>query len=195
MENKEEKGFYYKLLIATAIIIPVIIGFSYAYFTAKIKGNTTTITGTAISSFNFNLITENNGYINASNIIPITSASVDEMAPTGTFQVQTGVNNYNVSYTISLTDITITNGLKSADFKWKLTCTSCNDTDNDATGSFQNYTSGDLELKNGLIIASSSTDTYELRLWVEETYEDQTESILNQSFSAKINAVGEFVMS
>ena len=45
MENKDKKNINYKLLIAVAIIVPLLIGFSYAYFLAKIKGNNTTIGG------------------------------------------------------------------------------------------------------------------------------------------------------
>lgn len=193
--NQEKKSLYYKLLIASAIIIPIIIALSYAFFIAKIKGNTTTITGTAVSEFNFNLVTENDGYISAQNLIPITTENVNTDAPKGIFNVVTGTNSYNINYELSLTDISITTGLKSADFKWQLKCTSCSNTNNDASGTFESYTSGDLVLKSNLVIASNSTDTYELRVWVQETGQDQTNNVLDQSFSAKVKAVAEFIQS
>jgi len=194
MENKDKKDIIYKILIAITVIIPLIIAFSYAYFLAKIKGDTTTISGTVVEEFNFNLVTENDGYINATNIFPITNDQIEEYANLGTFKVVTGDNKYSVSYNISLTDITISNELKTADFKWSLTCTSCSDDSKNASGSFANFSGSEKNLESDLIIASESYDEYELRLWITSTNSDQS-SILNKSFRGKIKVVGEFIVT
>ena len=47
-------------------------------------------------------------------------------------------------------------------------------------------------LLSNAIISPNSEDDYELKLWIEETAEDQID-LLNQSFSAKVKAVGEFI--
>ncbi len=196
MENKEKNSLLYKLLIITAIAVPVLIGTSYAYFLAVVRGtdHPTNMTGTSVSTFVFDLVTENNGYINANNVIPIEDTNRAEQGNIGIFKVTTGANDLNVNYSISLTDITITNNLKTTDFKWELICTSCPGTANNASGDFSTYTTGDLLLKDNLIIAPSSEESYKLIIWVHESGEDQT-SLLNQSFRAKVKATGEFLQS
>ena len=207
MEDKDKKTIFYKLIIATAIIIPVIIGISYAYFLAIIKGNetSTTISGTAVKVLNFDLVTENNGYINAEEIIPIPNENAKREATLGRFTISTVApsgkdsNAYNVSYSITLSEITMTSALASAvsDLKWSLTCVSSN-CKNDATknvsGSLSGISNSEKVLVSNLIIAPETTDAYELRIWITETTSNQI-SLMNQSFSAKVKATGEFVVS
>ena len=196
MENKEKSSLLYKLLILTAIAVPLIIGSSYAYFLAVIEGaeNPTTMNGSSVSTFDFNLITDNGGYINATDTIPITDANRSTQGNIGTFKVTTGSNVYDVNYSITLTDIIISDPLKISNFKWELVCTSCANTNNNASGNFSTYTSGDLVLKNNLVIAPNSEESYKLIIWLSENNSDQT-SLMNQSFRAKIQATGEFLIS
>ena len=196
MENKEKSSLLYKLLILTAIAVPLIIGSSYAYFLAVIEGteNPTNMTGTSVANFDFDLVTDNGGYIDASDTVPITDANRTTQGNIGNFKVTTGLNVYSVNYSISLTDITISPELKIADFKWELKCTSCANTNNDASGNFSSYTSGDLVLKSNLVIAPSSEDSYRLIIWLSDNNADQT-SLMNKSFRAKIQATGEFLVS
>ena len=195
MESNEKKNIKNKILLAIAIIIPVIIGFSYAYFLARVvvtNNQPTNISGTAITSFYFDIVTENGGYIDASNIIPIEEEDIDEYANVGTFKAVSGANSYSISYTISLTDISIPSELITEDFKWELTCTSCSNTNNDANGTFENYTSGDFTLKTGLIIAPNTEHVYTLKLWIQESDEDQSQ-IINKTFRAKVKLDGELI--
>lgn len=187
MENKERINLYYKLLISIAVLIPALIGISYAFFLANIKGNSTNMEGTVVSNFDFNLVTENDGYISATNVVPIPDSDVDTYASVGTFKVVTGNNKYPVNYSISLTDITITDGLKNADFRWKLLR---NNIDL-ATGSFDNYTSGDLTLKTDVLIGPNTTDDFKILIYIKETTADQS-GVLNQSFNGKVKITGEF---
>lgn len=191
--EKSNKGLYYKLLILTAIAIPLLLSFSYAYFLAVVEGteNPTNMAGTSITGFNFNLVTENNGYISASGIIPITSSQVETDSNKAHFKVITGNNQYFVIYSLSLTDIEMDSDLKISDFKWELICTNCRDNSKNASGSFNGLTSNTMILNTNLSISSSSEDQYELRIWLNDNGLDQT-TLLNKSFSAKVTATGEF---
>ena len=196
MENNEKNNIYYRLLLLAAIIIPVMIGFSYAYFLAvvKITNNTpTTIQGTVVNGMNFELQTENDGYINASELMPLTTDQIDDYAEVGTFKVVTGNNQQAINYTLSLTDISIPAELTNQYFKWRLVCTSCSegDTSKNAEGNFASATT-DLELKNNISISPNSADEYKIMIWLEESGADQTNT-MNKTFSAKVKAEGEFV--
>ena len=71
MDNSKKDNMFYKLLITIAILIPMVVGISYAYFLTNIKGGNTTISGTATTSdFTLDLITDNSGYIAATDLIP-----------------------------------------------------------------------------------------------------------------------------
>lgn len=189
MENRnDKKSLFYRLLIATAIVIPVAISFSYAYFLAEVKGNKTNVTGTAVTNFDFSLTTNTEtGYINTSELIPISDSLADSDASVGTFTVSAGNNPYPIKFSVYLTDIVMDSELKNADFKWKLSSAN-NDIE---SGSFSGYTSGDLLLTSNLIINSNSSSTYQLRIWISETTADQS-AILNKSFSARVKVEGEF---
>ena len=72
MDNSRNDNVLYKTLIVIAILIPLVIGFSYAYFLTNIKGNKTIISGTtSANDFVLNLITDNSGYINATGLATI----------------------------------------------------------------------------------------------------------------------------
>ena len=196
MENSNiKKDMFYKLLIAIAIVIPIIIGFSYAYIMASVSGidNPTSLNGTAITSFNFSLNTVNDGYIDATNLVPLEPNQVSTFAPKGDFTVALGQATYDVSYSILLTNITMSSELKIEDFKWKLVCTSCSTTANDATGDFDGLTTTEITLNSGLSLAPNSSESYALYVYLAESGEDQL-SLLNKNFSAKVKATAEYVI-
>ena len=222
MDNSRNDNVLYKTLIVIAILIPLVVGFSYAYFLTNIKGNKTIISGTtSANDFVLNLITDNSGYIDATGLAPIQSIFVESNAAKGMFSVSTidesgtNKNDYPVAYNISLTDITITNGLRDAvkdSFRWSLTCETCADTSNNKSGNFTNLktlTPSSTSTSNGvttykyseyvladnfqLIICPNTTDTYTLRLWIDWLDDVEQSSVMSQSFSAKVSIQGEAV--
>lgn len=219
MDNSKKDNMFYKLLITIAILIPMVVGISYAYFLTNIKGGNTTISGTATTSdFTLDLITDNSGYIAATDLIPIKEVYIENRAAKGMFSVstinETGNQNVNpIAFNISLTDLTITNGLRDAvnnSFKWSITCENCSDTSNDKSGSFSaltNLVPASSTSTNGittykynnyaladnyqLIICPSTTQTYTLRIWIDWLDDVEQSSILNQTFSAKVAIEGQ----
>ena len=222
MDNSRNDNVLYKTLIVIAILIPLVIGFSYAYFLTNIKGNKTIISGTtSANDFVLNLITDNSGYIDATGLAPIQSIFVESNAAKGMFSVSTidesgnNKNDYPVAYNISLTNISITSGLRDAvkdSFRWSLTCETCADTSNNRSGNFTGLKSKPIlstSVSNGLttykyseyelvddfqlIICPNTTDTYTLRLWIDWLEDVEQSSVMSQSFSAKVSIQGEAV--
>ena len=222
MDNSRNDNVLYKTLIVIAILIPLVVGFSYAYFLTNIKGNKTIISGTtSANDFILNLITDNSGYIDATGLAPIQSIFVESNAAKGMFSVSTidesgtNKNDYPVAYNISLTDITITNGLRDAvkdSFRWSLTCETFSDTSNNMSGNFtnlKNLTPSSTSTSNGvttykyseyvlannfqLIICPDTTETYTLRIWIDWLDDVEQSSVMSQSFSAKVSIQGEAV--
>jgi hypothetical protein len=184
MRENSKKSKSYKLLITLSIIIPLLFGISYAYFLAVIKGDNTTVTGQAANSFDINLITDDDGYITATNIFPIDATAVSTKAQKGKFRVQAGANTNVVNYSISFTELSVSSNLQNSSFKWSLTCT--NDDTKNISGTFENASGSTMLLLNGLSLYPSNYDDYVLRIWLQNDDDVDQTSMMNGSFTGKI---------
>lgn len=158
---------------------------SYSYFTitpnitSSEEDRTTNVT-TDYLDVNFTT----SSYINNDNLVLIKPENVATQAERTTFNIgkKDGIT-YNIKYNIYLTDITISDNMKTEDFKWELL-------QNDSpvySGTFVNAETGkDLMLTtNPLVLSTETNANYELRIWLEETDIDQSE-LFNGSVSAKV---------
>lgn len=163
-----------------AILIPLVIVISYAFFTDNGIREKEMIFHLENTSY-INLITDNNDYINSTNIGCTNTDAIDQEAKKKTFKIKTGNNKHNLTYDLSLCELTLSSKLQVPEFKWQLT-------KDDAVineGNFDTY-SDSINLASGLIIESNSVQEYELKVWLEETEENK--SIDNKGiFSGKIS--------
>ena len=190
MKDKKESKLNYKFLIMIAVIVPIILSVSYAYFLARVSGDNTVIDGDATGKSDIDLITTNEGYINASDLLPISEDVSKDKAAKGIFSVKTGSNDYKINYSLSLTDITLSDNLKSSnDLKWELWSSDTNT--KISSGTFKNASST-LLLKNNIIINKNQTNNYELRIYVLETNTNQLE-LLDGTLSAKVTMDAEMI--
>ena len=190
MKDKKESKLNYNFLIMIAVIVPIILSVSYAYFLARVSGDNTIIDGNATNKFDIDLITTDNGYINASDMLPISETASADKAAKGIFSVKTGSNDYKINYSLSLTDITLSDNLKSSnDLKWELWSSDTNT--KISSGTFKNASST-LLLKNNIIINKNQTNNYELRIYVLETNTNQLE-LLDGTLSAKVTMDAEMI--
>lgn len=190
MKDKKESKLNYKFLIMIAVIVPIILSVSYAYFLARVSGDNTIIDGNATNKFDIDLITTDDGYINASDMLPISETESADKAAKGIFSVKTGSNDYKINYSLSLTDITLSDNLKSSDdLKWELWSSDTNT--KISSGTFKNASST-LLLKNNIIINKNQTNNYELRIYVLETNTNQLE-LLDGTLSAKVTMDAEMI--
>lgn len=190
MKDKKESKLNYKFLIMIAVIVPIILSVSYAYFLARVSGDNTIIDGNATNKFDIDLITTDNGYINASDMLPISETASADKAAKGIFSVKTGSNDYKINYSLSLTDIILSDNLKSSnDLKWELWSSDTNT--KISSGTFKNASST-LLLKNNIIINKNQTNNYELRIYVLETNTNQLE-LLDGTLSAKVTMDAEMI--
>jgi hypothetical protein len=179
----KDKDKLYKSLIAFAIILPILVGVSYAYYLASVSGNYTNATGTVQSNIDITLNTANDGYITATNMIPIPVENVATDAEIGTFSVVSGNNFNKIKYTLSLTNITLSSNLNTSDLKWELYNT---DTSTSiSNGNFSGAPSS-ITMKSDILIDANTTTNYQIRIYILETGADQT-SLMNGTFSAKVS--------
>ena len=182
------------IYIAVALFLILLsFGVSYAYFTVAVSGNETATqskitTGTLKVDF---AITDK---INNANIMLIKDSDRATKAESVPFSV-TNSGNITGQYLIYLTDVNISNNLKSTDFKWELikngTTTYSGDFSTAVNGTLFPLTSvtqsGSVTPVNQAILVNA-TDNYVLRVWLSETQADQT-SLLGGTFSAKVQMI------
>lgn len=182
----------YKFLITCAVVIPILFGISYAYFVPKVTlDGGRLVSGVAVEDVHFDLVTENDGYISATDTVPLNNDQIEEYSNKGYFKViSSDINTHSLNYTISLTDINITENIKNVDFKWALECT--NDSTKNKTGNFSVINNNQLVLSQNLTLAPKATDNYILKVWIQNTNENQI-GILNGSFSGKVSVSAEYI--
>ena len=197
--SKKHIVLYFSLAM---LLVSLAFSVSYAYFTMTITGNenvqeTRVVTG--ILDIDFNITDK----ITNSNIMLIDDSDREERAEAITFSVSNnGTGNVSGAYLIYLNDLTISDNLKSADFKWELVKNNVTLFEGDfltaSTGNAFPITS--MTSASGVVsplvqtIAVNNTDNFVLRVWLSSTDDDQT-GLLGGTFSAKVKMIATQVTS
>ena len=177
--NKRNLILYLSLII---IIVSVAFTISYAYLKANVTGNDPA-TFTNVSSGKLDITFATSAYINNNNLLLISDSDVATKADQTSFTIDNTKSNISGIYKLSLTELSISNNLKSNDFKWELLK---NDTIINS-GNFSTAVTGTdfILTSSNQTITPGTTDSYKLRIWLSETTSDQI-SLTNGSFSAKV---------
>ena len=164
MKDKENIVLDKRIVVCSiAILVLLVFGISYAYFTAQDESGTQTIT-TAMLKLDFD---DNTAIINAKDIKPITTDEVLTKAAKKTFTIKKFENSEDIYTKIELTNIsmkdnstgTASDDLAKYDLKWAL----YQGTDiKIATGDFGGKTSGNIVLATNQLINSTTGTTYNL---------------------------------
>ena len=194
------RNLIFVLMIAFSAIFMGMLGTSYAYYVVsegtKIEVTTGNIdTGVAV-------VFAQSQYINVNTGVPIESSMVDSYASKSVFTItpNSEVITGDAVVTIGITDLSIDEALKVADFQYDFSCvngsTTVISTSGDGTTIGTNVTNGYLKLgsistsdtKNSLVVGSTYTCT--LRIWLLETGEDQND-LMNKKFRGliKVNTI------
>jgi len=199
-EKKTKKNYVITILL---IMILLLVGSSYAIYQIYVKGKDTGISGTSSSYFegmqgmsaplqtmmfsipnsSVQIKLETTEYIKASNLLLIKPSEVEDKSQKSRFRVTNEDYDNILTYSVLLTELKISPNLQVENFKWQLF--DYNNSAIVASGNFNNVSIDSLILMNNININTRTAHQYELRLWIEETKEDQR-YLLNGSFSGKI---------
>ena len=192
MENKNKKSNTILFISLIVISIVVILGVTFAYFTAIVAGNddaSSVNVQTGYLAIDF----ETSEYIDnfRGELISDDNRATD--ADFSRFTVRHKSNStHAATYILSLTDIEISNNLKSADFKWELL------KNNETINSGNFYSIGNQTkitiTPEAQILDVSDVDSYIFRIWLSETSEDQS-SLYSGTFQGKIELEAQTTQS
>lgn len=150
-----DKKIFFILILA---LIVFGIGRAYAYFSAQSDTNEQSVTTGTLK-----LDVQDDGIIRAQNIFPIDNNDIFDKATKLNFTIKnTGTIDLNAK--VKLNILSITDALKSNDFKWTLYNgqTKIND------GTFLNA-ENNIEIVNNISISTNNSENYDLYIWIEET--------------------------
>jgi len=180
-ENNSNKMKISIIISSVLLVVALVVGVSYAYFSSISTSATKTVT-TGKLSLTFD---DSTAIINASNISPIARESILTKAVKKEFTI-TNTSSDKVFVDITLTNMNLPEALERYDFMWSL----YEEDTNISNGSFNGgYINEDNEVKVGeyQVFDKGEEKTYNLYIWIEETSLDQSD-MMNKIFNAKIEA-------
>ena len=149
-----------KKIFFVVVLLLLVFGIykSYAYFSAKSKTSTETVTTAKLS-----VDVQNNGIINKDNIIPIDSDDMQTKATKLDFTIN---NTGTIDFTskVNLNILEINDELRSNDFKWSL----YEDDIEVAKGTFLTDENS-ITLTDEIDVAKEKNRTFTLYIWIEDT--------------------------
>lgn len=183
------------LVIVSLVIVLGAIGFSYAYYSFSETNITTTTKNLTAGQ----VIFSGSDYINMKTGVPINASDIEIYASKNTFTIVPPNNisgdNSDFAFNVSLVNLSIDNGLKVEDFKYKLKCLNndveldISDAEDTRNGNGTMITADNIFLgtfsseNNADMIANNSICT--LYVWLEDSGVNQNE-LMNKKFSTLI---------
>lgn len=183
MKDKKFK-FPMRLCIFALSLFVLSFSVSYSFFTTVPQINSpdkaTSLVTTDYLDYDFGT-TE---YINNENMTLLRAENVATEADKTVFNIaRKAGSKYDIKYNIYLTELNISDNLKSEDFKWDLLQNGVSIYSGNFVAAKSNetfrLTAESLEINN------DASKSYELRIWLEESGVDQS-SLLDGTFNAKV---------
>lgn len=186
-KNNTKKRIILGSLIVVVSIVIIGISLSYAYYLNTVKEINPENQGTSITSGELTMNLASEKYITASGASLINDADVLTQADYTSFSVTlpSDADAPNASYSLYLTDLTITDNLKRPYVKWALY--NADGTEKIASSDFTSATSGtNLTLKDNITITKGKTDSYRLYIWLSNDTQKNQIDLLEGSLSVKV---------
>ena len=187
VENNAKKRLILASLIIVMSIIIIGLSLSYAYYLNQVVEVNPDNQGASITSGELTMNFATERVINAISAGLVSDADILTEADYTQFSVTlpSTAKVDSATYTLYLTELTITDNLKSNYVKWALY--DGNGTSEITNGTFLNATTGtDLTIDTGISISKGETDSYRLYIWLSNDENVNQIDLLNGSLSAKV---------
>lgn len=175
-----EKNTKTILLIISFLLVPIIIGVSYARIKPPILGSDKPF---SLLSDEYEVITytENDGILNVENGLPIKEKDLIEKANKINFKVVSKKMKQKVNYDLFIEDLEISENLKDKDFKWVV----YSESKLVKEGNFKNVNTDTLSLLTNIELDEYENHNYDIYIYIKETNEKQNK-LLNGNFKGRV---------
>lgn len=185
-DNTKKRILLGSLIIVVSIVI-IGISLSYAYYLNEVQEINPDNQGTSITSGELTMNLTSEKYITANGASLINDADVVTKGDYTSFSVtlSSDADASSASYSLYLTELTISDNFKSEDVKWALY--NADGTSELASGDFSGATSGtNLTLKDNISISKGTTNSYRLYIWLSNDPDNNQIDLLEGSLSTKV---------
>lgn len=185
-DNSKKRILLGSLIIVVSIVI-IGLSLSYAYYLNTVQEVNPDNQGTNITSGELTMNFTTTQYINANSAGLINDTDVVTEGDYTSFSVTlpSNADAASATYNLYLTELTITDNLKSKYVKWALY--NADGTSMITSGDFSGATSGtNLTLQSNITINKGETNSYRLYIWLSNDPDVNQTSLLNGSLSAKV---------
>lgn len=187
VENNAKKRLILASLIIVMSIIIIGLSLSYAYYLNQVVEVNPDNQKASITSGELTMNFATERVINAISAGLVSDTDILTEADYTQFSVTlpSTAKVDSATYTLYLTELTITDNLRSNYVKWALY--DGNGTSEITNGTFLNATTGtDLTIDTGISISKGETDSYRLYIWLSNDENVNQIDLLNGSLSAKV---------
>ena len=185
-DNTKKRILLGSLIIVVSIVI-IGISLSYAYFLNEVQEINPDNQGTNITSGELTMNLTSEKYITANGASLINDADIVTKGDYTSFSVTlpSDADASSASYSLYLTELTISDNFKSKYVKWALY--NADGTSELASGDFSNATSGtNINLKDNISITKGTTNSYRLYIWLSNDPDNNQIDLLEGSLSTKV---------
>jgi hypothetical protein len=184
MENDKNKTKIALAIVGIMLVITIVVGLTYAYWTVKVTETSSNVINTGCLSIN--LIDETDA-INLQDAFPISDEAAENLKPY-TFKIE-NICNISINYEVTLEIMGVDNRLESkyiaANFNGEGKKLLSSFTSVDPTYSDNDYKAVEArKLVTGSLDGKSSI-SYTLNLWIDESVEDS--EAMDKNFTSKVS--------
>lgn len=179
------KAYIIGALVITVSLIVIGISMSYAYFANRVEEINPEKKGVTISSGNLDMTFATSATINATAAGLVNDTDITTKAEHTNFSITlpSTAKVASATYNLYLTDLNISNNLKSPYLKWSLYKNNTKVVD----GNFASIgTSTTLNLETAVTISKGTTNDYILYIWLSNDPNVNQTSLLSGTFSGKV---------
>jgi hypothetical protein len=184
MENKKNKNRIALSVVGVMLVISIVVGLTYAYWTVKVNQSTTNVINTGCLSIN---LTDETDAINLQDAYPISDKAAENLKPY-TFEIENTCNT-SLNYQVTLEILNVDNRLASkyiaANFNGEGKKLLSKFTSVDPTYDKDGETAVEArELVTGSLDGKSSI-SYTLNLWIDQDVTD--DEAMDKNFTSKVS--------
>lgn len=183
--QSSSKAYIIGALVITVSLIVIGISMSYAYFANRVEEINPGNKGVTISSGNLDMTFATTNTINATAAGLVNDADFTTKAEHTDFSITlpSDAKVASATYNLYLTDLNISNNLKSPYLKWSLYKNNTKVVDGDFASIGTNTT---LNLETAVTISKGTTNDYILYIWLSNDPDVNQTSLLSGTFSGKV---------
>lgn len=179
---KDNKSFIMPWVVLGISILIFASGLTYAYFDFVIDSEEQS--SLKVIGADFEVVFTGSNALSASGLMPINDINKETDAQQYNFTYANNSSRVSVCYSFTMKINSISEGLKTTDFKWELYNRTTEEVE--AVGNFANIANNEIPILDNATLTAGTTYSYVLRIWLSNSLTQNQANTQNTSFYGSI---------